>query len=111
MKYSDYDNTQSMIPQPKLNGGLYTGESFKGPWGNVYVEPDTVYMTNVALLSANPPPHAPIQYGNTIRPGNNRPQLKHVHRFSDEHNIVCTGTVEKQPYKSMDPFFTPYTMV
>lgn len=52
----------SSIPPPALNGGLYTGEPFKGPWGNVPVVPDTDYMINVNLRSARPPPEALTQY-------------------------------------------------
>jgi hypothetical protein len=55
MKYSNFDNSRSGIPKPSLNGGLYTGEPFKGDWGNVYVKPDVVYMNNVNLITANPP--------------------------------------------------------
>ena len=28
------------VPPRKINGGLYVGEPFAGPWGNVPIEPD-----------------------------------------------------------------------
>jgi len=60
-------------PQPKLNGGLYTGEPFQkgAPWANVPVIADVDYMTHINLQSANPPPQALYQYPGNVRPGNN----------------------------------------
>ena len=105
MNYSNFDNSKSGIPKPVLNGGLYTGEAFKGPWGNVYVQPDVVYMTNKNLISALPPQNALTQYGDIIRPGNNVPNFQNIHKFSNKHNIVCTGSVKSKVFKSNDPFF------
>ena len=61
------------IPPPPLNGGLYTGQPFmKGaPWANIPYIPDSDFMTNQALRSANPPNDALYQYQGTVRPGNN----------------------------------------
>jgi hypothetical protein len=105
MQFSNFDNSKSRIPKPALNGGLYTGEPFKGPWGNLYVQPDMVYLTNENLKSANPPVNALIQYGNVIRPGNNNPVLKDIHMYSKEHNIVCTGSFKGGPFVSNDPLY------
>jgi hypothetical protein len=106
MQFSDLDNsTVGGIPKPDLNGGLYTGEPFKGPWGNVYVQPDMVYLTTINLKSANPPESALLQYGNVIRPGNNEPVLQNTHMYSNEHNIVCTGSVKTGQFKSNDPLY------
>lgn len=105
MKYSIFDNSKSGIPKPSLNGGLYTGEEFKGNWGNVYVQPDVVYMNNVNLITANPPKTALTQYGDIIRPGNNDPMFQNIKQFSEKHNIICTGNYKSEPYKSSDPFF------
>lgn len=82
---------QYMPPnKPALNGGLYTGEPFKGPWGNVPVIADAVYMTHVNLQSANPPPNAKIQYSPYgIRPGNNIHNYEGIKEFSDVHNLHC----------------------
>lgn len=61
------------IPPAPLNGGLYTGQPFmKGaPWGNIPQIPDSDFMTNEALRSANPPQDALFQYQGYTRPGNN----------------------------------------
>jgi hypothetical protein len=105
MQFSDFDNSQSGIPKPSLNGGLYTGEKFNGPWGNVYVQPDIVYLTSMNLKSANPPQNALVQYGNVIRPGNNNPVLTNTHKYSNEHNVVCTGSFKGGDVVSYDPLF------
>lgn len=72
------------IPQPMLNGGLYTGEAFQegAPWGNVPCIPDVDYMTNVNLQSASPPPGAIYQYPGNVRPGNNYQKMPGVERVS-----------------------------
>ena len=112
MQFSDLDDSKiGGIPKPDLNGGLYTGEPFKGPWGNVYVQPDMVYLTTQNLKSANPPQSALLQYGNVIRPGNNEPSLENTHMFSKEHNIVCTGSTKDGKYVSNDPLYQEQMMV
>lgn len=108
MQYSDFDHSNHGIPKPVLNGGLYTGEPFNGPWGNYYVKPDVVYLTNTNLVSANPPQNALTQYGNIIRPGNNDPSFKNIHMYSQQHDIVCTGSFKTNGFKSNDPFFENY---
>ena len=88
---------------PVLNGGLYTGEPFKGPWGNVPVIPDAVSMIHYTLRSANPPPNAILQYGNSIRPGNNGQSMSNVHSIANT-NIHCTGNeTHAGKYRSFDP--------
>ena len=71
------------IPPRSLNGGLYTGESFKpnAPWGNVPVIPDASYMIHHNLRSANPPPEALFHYPGTVRPGNNEPVYNGIKRL------------------------------
>jgi hypothetical protein len=64
--------------QPKVNGGLYTGEAFEkdAPWGNFPVKPETGSYINKNLVSANPPPLAQYHYPSAEhRPGNNTPEL------------------------------------
>lgn len=111
MKYSDFDNSKSRIPKPSLNGGLYTGEKFKGAWGNIYVQPDVVSMTNKNLISANPPQHALTQYGDIIRPGNSVPNFHNIHKFSNNHNIICTGSFKNTPFKSHNPYLHNQMMI
>ncbi len=91
----NYYYTES-IPKPSLNGGLYTGEKFAGPWGNVPAIPDATYMTNVNILSANPQPpfEATFQYPGNTRPGNNIQALKGIENgciVSSQSNNVPSG--------------------
>ena len=84
-------------PEPLLNGGLYTGESFKGPWGNYPVPPTTNgFMANLA--SANPPPGALDQFPGYVRLGNNF-QVNPSKDFSNETMIKCTGGAKKSKSK------------
>lgn len=74
MNYSYVNDSKYVMPPPRaLNGGLFTGEPFLegAPWANIPVIPDTDYMTNVNLRTANPPPQALYQYPGNVRPGNN----------------------------------------
>jgi hypothetical protein len=66
------------VPPAPLNGGLYTGEPFKGPWGNVPVIPDVDYMTSINLRSANPPVEALMHYPGGPRAGNNKQNMPGV---------------------------------
>ena len=65
------------LPEPSLNGGLYSGEPFQkgAPWANVPIVPDSGYMIHHGLrLGGDPPPGAIYQYpGGGERPGNNAP--------------------------------------
>lgn len=67
-----YENND-ILPNPKINGGLYTGEPFykNAPWRNFPNRPTAAYMTNVALRTANPPKLALYQLQAGYRPGNN----------------------------------------
>jgi hypothetical protein len=60
------------VPAPprRVNGGLYTGEVAKGPWGNYPVVPDPNQLSQ-NLLSAMPPPNAEKQPTTFNRLGNN----------------------------------------
>ena len=67
-----WNSPNEIMPTPTYyNAGLYTGESFKGPWGNIPVAPTTTNMIQNNLRSANPPPGAIYQYPGTNRLGNN----------------------------------------
>lgn len=82
--------------KPQLNGGLYSGEPFQAnaPWGNVEVKPDTGYMMNMNLLSANPPPQAMYHYpGANHRPGNNTPVLPGI--------VSCGGPSSSMSFKAI----------
>lgn len=83
-------------PEPSLNGGLYTGVKFAGPWGNVPVIPDSGYMIHHNLKSSNPPPGAIYQYPGSIRPGNSYINMYGIQRYQDKSfNIYCIKDDEK----------------
>lgn len=86
--YLDYKSPVPIIPR-KVNGGLYTGEPAKGPWGNTSVIPDAQYYTE-NLRSANPPPNFEYQAVSTLRPGNNPVTLPY-HQMCKElqFNNLC----------------------
>lgn len=105
---SPYPSTPIPPKKPELNGGLYTGAPFEGPWGNVPVIPDVVPMTKETLTMQT----HPITPGSTdqfepamLRPGNNVPLLlKEQRSFSKEHNFNCTSqTTSKSSIRSFDP--------
>lgn len=88
--YSHVDWKSPIGPPPfKVNGGLYTGEPAKGPWGNypVMPEPDDFAQN---LLSANPPPNAekiPTTYN---REGNNIYMSPNHKILDNKHtNLFC----------------------
>lgn len=82
------------IPNPSLNGGLYTGEAFdqNAKYKNFPSMADSLYLHTVNLKSANPPPGVQYQYPDNLRPGNNMPltNVMNLSRFSDTHAILCT---------------------
>lgn len=83
-------------PPPSLNGGLYTGESFKGPWGNVPVIPDATYMINKNLVRGNGyvAPGSTFQYppsrqGNSFVDWNGLKRYQGTALNSGPFNIYC----------------------
>ena len=102
LDYSDYNFSEFGFikpPKPSLNANLYTGEPFHKDalYKDYPVIPDSTYMNNVNLRSANPPPNAIDQYTDTIRPGNNSQVFTNIERFSDNTNIVCGNQHEHTP--------------
>lgn len=106
-KYDSYENLISPVPNPKLNGGLYTGTPFyeNAPWGNVPVRPTTAYMTNVNLRTANPPVQALFQMQAGFRPGNNTDDMMpglQAYIGTDNFgpfNFACIPCFKKVPYE------------
>lgn len=91
---------RSQLPEPSLNGGLYTGEPFQkgAPWANVPIVPDSGYMIHYGLqMGANPPPGAVYHYpGGGERPGNNHPMWPGVQPAPGNYGILtnqgpCAG--------------------
>lgn len=107
---SPYPSTPIPPKKPELNGGLYTGEPFKGPWGNYPVIPDVVPMTKETLtMQTQPPtPGSTEQFDPTmLRPGNNMPLITKdpSSKFSDVHNFHCTSfdVPQNSKIRSFDP--------
>lgn len=97
-------NPWSPIPEPKLNGGLYTGQPFmKGaPWATVPVRPTTAYMTNQNLRSSSIIPVGGLFQMNVgYRPGNNSDDgMPGISDFIGDKNFGpfnfrCTGCFKK----------------
>lgn len=83
------------LPPPRVNGGLYTGKPFSddAPWRNFPSTPDTSFMTQVQLRSAQPPPGATLQPppGSGVRPGNNTVDtpMPHFTQYGPGYNVFC----------------------
>ena len=92
LQYSDYQFEKygyMKAPEPKLNGGLYTGEKFDGIHGNVSVKADGEYLTSKNLKSANPPLEARYHTIGYTRPGNNKQELPGTKQYSNVHSFRC----------------------
>ena len=90
-----YDSKNMVPPKaPELNGGLYTGEAFAGPWGNVPVVPDVTELTTKTLLMQTHEPMGTLatqQFDPTVlRPGNNAPLAFPMGRYSSNANFACS---------------------
>ena len=106
--FSPYPETPAQIPPPDVNGGLYTGEKFKGEWGNFPATPDVVYMMRYNLLSSKPPPGATCHYPGTLRPGNNNPQYPDVKRING-FNLLCGTCCAPPDTTNIPTCFQNYT--
>ena len=108
---NQWNSPYSMNPPEQFNGGLYTGEPFNGPHGNIPVIPTAYYMTHVNLKSANPPPGAMNQDIGENRPGNNylaTNKLWYVPKNNDSYGpyeLQCKNINPNQIKKIQDPFF------
>jgi hypothetical protein len=75
-------------PQPKLNGGLYTGEPFykNAPYGNIPIMPDNdtmmAYLRN-GNVSGKGPYETGFFYPSNYRVGNNHQEMKGVSQYKD----------------------------
>ena len=76
-------------PEPKVNGGLYTGEKAVGDHANISVSSDIGTLTNNNLRSANGPVEGLFHYPGYNRPGNNSQKMTGVKQFSSNTNIQC----------------------
>ena len=97
INFSNYDFDKigyTKIPEPKVNGGLYTGELFKpnAPYANIPAVPDSGYLINQSLRTADPPKQALTQYPN-IRPGNNMLGTPGITDFAN-NKLTCKSIKE-----------------
>lgn len=97
-------------PQPKLNGGLYTGEEFKddAEYGNVQVVADVDYLMYENLKSAKGPDEARFHYPGYVRPGNNIQLMPGIVDYSNHHNIKCVSNKEVLKSKEEATKVEPY---
>jgi hypothetical protein len=72
LPYSYIDTNPLPLPPRQVNGGLYTGESAKGPWGNVPIEPEAHTMARKMVELGGGRERAVAQMPTSERPGNNR---------------------------------------
>lgn len=92
LQFSDYEFEKygyMKAPQPKLNGGLYSGEAFNGAHGNISVIADGEYMNTQNLKSANGPIEGLFHYPGYTRPGNNKQELPGTKQYSNIHSFRC----------------------
>ena len=110
LHHSPYTSKPIPPKQPELNGGLYTGEPFNGPWGNVPVVPDVTTLTQHTLGIGNEiVPGADAQFHPTLlRPGNNIPiAMNHLQSIGSEYHIGCTTNV-RQMHTTTDNHIRSY---
>ena len=85
------------LPQPSLNGGLYTGTPFESnaAWRNRPVAPDAGYYNFGSLRDTPAPPAAMYMVpGGGLRPGNNTPLLPpdYTENRIANLNAICVPT-------------------
>jgi len=73
----------TQMPDPPINGGLFSGPQSTRPWASIPVVPTATYLIHVNLKSANPPPGATVQYPNGQRMGNNYTPMPGVDWYND----------------------------
>lgn len=103
LQFSDYEFEKYGYMKPKppaLNGGLYSGEEFKGKHGNIPVIADTEYMTTQNLKSANPPIEGLFHYSGYTRPGNNKQELPGTKQYSNIHSFRCLSNKHLMKHKN-----------
>lgn len=71
--YVRSEDTQSEVPRPMVNGGLYCGPQNNAPWMPIYVPPTTTFFMQELVRNADPapPPGIAEQYPGENRLGNN----------------------------------------
>ena len=71
--YIRSEDTQTSVPKPMVNGGLFCGPQNNAPWMPKYVPPTTTFFMQNLVRNADPspPPGAAEMYPGDNRLGNN----------------------------------------
>ena len=82
--YVRSEDTQSMVPEPMVNGGLYCGPQNNAPWMPKYVPPTTTFFMQNLVRNADPapPPGVTEQYPGDNRLGNNYTPMPGVNWYN-----------------------------
>jgi hypothetical protein len=103
LQFSDYEFEKYGYMKPKppsKNGGLYSGEEFKGPHRNIPVIADSEYMITENLKSANGPIEGLFHYPGYTRPGNNKQELPGTKQYSNIHSFRCLSNKQLFEHKN-----------
>lgn len=89
MKYAFLNFSQPAgVPERLVNGGLYTGEAARGPWGNVSVAPEPHILAENLKSSEMLPPGAHRMAMTNTRPGNNHFEMPY---YTDYNSVTHPG--------------------
>ena len=85
--YVRSEDTQSSVPPPMVNGGLYCGPQNDAPWMPKYAPPTTTYFMQTLVRNADPapPPGAAEQYPGENRLGNNYTSMPGVNWYNSAY--------------------------
>jgi hypothetical protein len=86
--YIRAEDSQSRVPAPMVNGGLYCGPQNDAPWMPKYVPPTTTYFMQSLVRNADPapPPGAAEQYPGDNRLGNNYTPMPGVNWYNSSYS-------------------------
>ena len=81
------EDTQSSVPPPMVNGGLYCGPQNNAPWMPKYVPPTTTFFMQELVRNADPapPPGVAEQYPGENRLGNNYTPMPGVNWYNSAY--------------------------
>lgn len=79
--------SQQFNYKPRVNGGLYTGEPARGPWGNVPITPDADDIAQKKYFLTPPPIN--------LRPGNNYTSFPGFVKVNEQFCIANHGDRSK----------------
>lgn len=96
LQYGNYEFEKygyAKVPEPKLNGGWFTGEKFNEDvgYGTVKVIPEVDYIMYENLKSARGPDEARFHYPGYTRPGNNKQESPGIVSYSNKHIMKCVS--------------------